>query len=338
MTVRRALVTKSDEAIKEYTDSDKDQIHKRIARCYADNPTVYLSVVSSSGNLSPVMNDTRYRSGPAAQSTGNQDAVNDGAAEYPQDDDTGDPEQIIENSYDKISQTRTDPGGHPSYYDWAAKPVYMEYDNSIREMSFQDVMDTFIDPVVDKIQLSSTDARAGGTFFISTATSHTNCSDLGIVFVDTVTDTSIGAGLSFDPAVIGDPNTYQSGTAITQNTFRLFKNDGVLETYRLPLVIDKNSNGRNNPAGLREMTQNEFHQLFCGLIRAQIYNGAGHTLEYNINGIGTAKGTSMTNSELTGVTGDRRTRFVGTDDYRAQEFPTGTVAVVDTWTLRLNRT
>ena len=41
-----------------------------------------------------------------------------------------------------------------------AKPVYMEYDNSIREMSFQDVMDTFIDPVVDKIQLSSTDARA----------------------------------------------------------------------------------------------------------------------------------------------------------------------------------
>ena len=181
MTVRRALVTKSDEAIKEYTDSDKDQIHKRIARCYADNPTVYLSVVSSSGNLSPVMNDTRYRSGPAAQSTGNQDAVNDGAAEYPQDDDTGDPEQIIENSYDKISQTRTDPGGHPSYYDWAAKPVYMEYDNSIREMSFQDVMDTFIDPVVDKIQLSSTDARAGGTFFISTATSHTNCSDLGIL-------------------------------------------------------------------------------------------------------------------------------------------------------------
>ena len=36
MTVRRALVTKNDEAIKEYTDSDRDQIHKRIARCYAD--------------------------------------------------------------------------------------------------------------------------------------------------------------------------------------------------------------------------------------------------------------------------------------------------------------
>ena len=338
MTVRRALVTKSDEAIKEFTNSDRDQIHRRIARTYADNPSVFLEVVALGGNLTPAMADTRYRSGPAETSTGNQDAVDGGAAEFPQETDTGEPEQIVEATYDRISQSRNDPGGHPSYYDWAAKPVYMEYDNSIREMSFQDVMDTFIDPVVDKIQLSSTDARAAGTFFISTATSHTNCTDLGVVFVDTVTDTSVGAGLSFDPAAIGTDDTYQEGTAIVQNTFRLFKNDGVLETYRLPLVIDKTSNGRNNPAGLREMTQNEFNQLFGGLIRAQIYNGAGHTLEYNINGIGTAKGTSMTNSELTGVTGNYQTRFVGTDDYRAQEFPNGTVAVVDTWTLRLNRT
>ena len=333
MTVRRALVTKSDEAIKEYTDSDRDQIHKRIARCYADNPSVFLSVVGSGGNVTPAMSDTRYRSGTAARSTGNQNSTNDGAAEFPSEAQTGEPQRITVNTYDKITQTRSDPGGHPSYYDWAQKPVYMEHDNSIREMSFQDVMDTFIDPVVDQIQTSNTDPRAGGTFFISTSTSHTNCSDLGIVFTDTRTDTA-----SFSASSIGTPGTVQQGTAITVNNFRLFKNNGVLETYRLPLVIDKTSNGRNNPAGLREMTQNEFHQLFCGLIRAQIYNGGGHTLEYNINGIGTAKGTSMTNSELTGVTGNYQTRFVGTDDYRAQEFPNGTVAVVDTWTLRLNRT
>lgn len=338
MAVRRALVTKNDEAIKEFTNSDRDQIHRRIARCYADNPSVFLSVVSSGGNISPVMNDTRYRSGPAETSTGNQDAVDDGAAEFPQETDTGEPEQIVEASYDKISQTRNNPGGHPSYYDWTAKPVYMEHDNSIREMSFQDVMDTFIDPVVDKIQTSTTDTRAAGTFFVSTATAIANCSNLGIVFTDTATDTSVGSGLSFDPDAIGESGTYQEGTAVTQNTFRLFKNNGVLQTYRLPLVIDKTSNGRNNPAGLREMTQNEFNQLFAGLIRSQIYNGAGHTLNYNINGSGTAKGTSITNSELTGVTGNYQTRFVGTDDYRAQEFPNGTVSVVETWTLRLNRT
>ena len=53
MTVRRALVTKNDEAIKEYTDSDRDQIHKRIARCYADNPSVKVQYVSgNTGNPS----------------------------------------------------------------------------------------------------------------------------------------------------------------------------------------------------------------------------------------------------------------------------------------------
>ena len=55
MTVRRALVTKSDEAIKEFTNSDRDQIHRRIARTYADNPSVFLEVVALGGNLTPAM-------------------------------------------------------------------------------------------------------------------------------------------------------------------------------------------------------------------------------------------------------------------------------------------
>ena len=69
MAVRRALVTKNDEAIKEYTDSDRDQIHKRIARCYADNPSVKVQYVSgNTGNLTSFQ-DTRFRSGAAARNT-----------------------------------------------------------------------------------------------------------------------------------------------------------------------------------------------------------------------------------------------------------------------------
>ena len=43
---------------------------------------------------------------------------------------------------------------------------------------------------------------------------------------------------------------------------------------------------------------------------------------------------------MTGVTGDHNTRQVtpGLDDYRAQEFPNGTVSVKDTWRLKLDRT
>ena len=89
MTVRRALVTKNDEAIKEYTDSDRDQIHKRIARCYADNPSVSVQYLSNNtGNLSG-MQDTRFRSGPAARNTsGNWPQV----TSYPTEGQTGEPE------------------------------------------------------------------------------------------------------------------------------------------------------------------------------------------------------------------------------------------------------
>ena len=112
----------------------------------------------------------------------------------------------------------------------------------------------------------------------------------------------------------------------------------MLETYRLPLVIDKTSNGRNNPAGLREMTQTEFHQLFCSLIRQQIYNGAGNTLSYNLNGSGTTKGTAMTNRSMTGVTGQYTIRTASANDYRAQEFPNGSITVKSTFRLKLERT
>jgi len=350
MTVRLPLLTQDDEAIKEWSNADRDQVHKRIAYCYANNPSVYLSVVSSSGNISPAMTDTRMRSGPASVTTGDQDTVDDGDAEYTQEADTGEPEAITEETYDKISQTRTNPGlnwgqtSYPGFYETGPgpKPVYYEGRTtgnpgtdggySIREMSFQDILDTFIDPVVNYIHNGTTSAFAGGSYFISTSTSETNSTDLGIVYTDTISDIT-----SFDAASIGTDGTYQEGTATDAVNYRLFKNNGVEETYRLPLVIDYTSNGINAPAGLREMTQTEFQAFFCPLIRQQIYNGTGNTLNYNINGSGVAHGTSMTDTRLNGD-GTWNKRFVGADDYRSQEFPDGTRSTVSTWTLRLNRT
>ncbi len=334
MTVRRALVTKNDEAIKEYTNSDRDQIHKRIARCYADNPSVRVQYLSNNtGNLTS-FTDTRFRSGAAAQNTtGDFPEV----TTYPTEGDTGEPQEINIETYSRMSNTRTNPNvGFVNTYPghWVAKPVYMEHDNVIREMSMQDIIDTFITPVVGYIESGTTSAFAGGTYFISTSASETNCTQEGVVFEDTVTKLSL-----YSASSIGAAGTFQSheDTASTV-TYYLHKNDGVLETYRLPLVIDKTSNGRNNPAGLREMTQTEFHQLFCSLIRQQIFNGAGNTLSYNINGAGTTKGSALTNRSMTGVTGDYQQREASANDYRAQEFPDGTIAVKQTFRLKLERT
>ena len=334
MAVRRALVTKNDEAIKEYTDSDRDQIHKRIARCYADNPSVRVQYLSNNtGNMTALV-DTRFRSGAAAR---NQTGDFPEVTTYPTQSETGEPQEIDIESYTRMNNTRTDPNvGFVNTYPghWVAKPVYMEHDNVIREMNMQDIIDTFISPVVGYIESDTTSDFAGGAYFISTSSSETNSTQEGVVFEDTVTKLSL-----YSAGSIGTAGTFQSheDTASTV-TYYLHKNNGVLETYRLPLVIDKTSNGRNNPAGLREMTQTEFHQLFCSLIRQQIYNGAGNTLSYNLNGSGTTKGTAMTNRSMSGVTGQYTQRTASANDYRAQEFPNGSITVKSTFRLKLERT
>jgi len=346
MAVRLPLLTQDDEAIKEWTNADRDQVHKRIAYCYANNPSVYLSVVASNGNISPLMQDTRYKSGAVSVDTSG--AWPD-VTVYPSEATTEEP-QLVTTTYDKVSQTRIDPGlnwgqtSYPGAYETGPgpKPVYYEGRTngnpgtdggySIREMSFQDILDTFIDPVVNNILTMTTDPLAGGTHFISTATSITGCTDLGIIFTDT--KATVG---DYSASLIGDDGTYQDHNEVVNN-YRLYKNDGAEETYRLPLVIDYTSNGVNAPAGLREMTQAEFQAFFCPLIRQQIYNGTDNTLNYNFDGDGTTKGTAIINKVLTGVTGNYQTRAENADDYRAQEFPNGTLTTGNTYRLKLNRT
>jgi len=337
MTVRRALVTKDSEAIKEYTNAERDSIHQYLAKKYADDPSVYLSYSAADGGNLGTFTDHRFRSGPAATSTGNQDAVDGGAAEYPQEADTGEPEEIAVQSYTRMVQTRTNPNvGFTTTWPngWTAKPVYMETDSIVREMTFQDMLDTFIDPVIGNIVSGTTANNAGGSFFISTSDSETNSTQLGLVFRDTVTANSL-----YDAASIDTAGTYQSYEDTNSRVnYYLHRNDGVTATRRLPLVIDYTSNGRNNPAGLREMTSTEFDNLFVAAVKQQAFDGSGNTLEYNINGSGTTKGSAITDRSMTSVTGDYQTLFVGVDDYRAQEFPDGTISVKQTWRLKLGRT
>ena len=62
----------------------------------------------------------------------------------------------------------------------------------------------------------------------------------------------------------------------------------------------------------------------------------GYTLRYSL-GTSTAdytKGSGIADTRLNG-SGNYQTRFVNTNDYRAQEFPNGTPTTVATYYLRL---
>ena len=63
---------------------------------------------------------------------------------------------------------------------------------------------------------------------------------------------------------------------------------------------------------------------------------AGHKLSYNINGSGNARGTAMVDTRLDG-SGNYQTLVAGLDDYRAQEFPNGSPATINTYTFKITQ-
>jgi hypothetical protein len=64
----------------------------------------------------------------------------------------------------------------------------------------------------------------------------------------------------------------------------------------------------------------------------------GYSLAYNIgaSGSGNTRGSGMADTILNG-SGNYQTRQVNNDDYRAQEFPNGSVTTSATYYLRINK-
>ena len=64
----------------------------------------------------------------------------------------------------------------------------------------------------------------------------------------------------------------------------------------------------------------------------------GYSLSYNIgaSGSGNTRGSGIADTILDG-SGNYQTRYVNTDDYRAQEFPNGSTTTAATYYLRIHK-
>ena len=69
-----------------------------------------------------------------------------------------------------------------------------------------------------------------------------------------------------------------------------------------------------------------------------ISSSGAYKIQYSINGGGTNRGSGMADTRLTGGSGNYQTRYVNTNDYRAQEFPDGTATTINTYYLKIQRT
>ena len=278
---------------------------------YSLSPSVALSVVGSSGSLAAI-NDTRKSAG--AQSTS--------ASSFPSEGTTQEP-QTVTVSYDKVTETRT--AGSPTSDTGKTWPVYYNSSGQVQAMNLTDVKDTFLHPAIDLLASGSTGTQQGGTYHVNTATSVSGSSLVSstAIFTDTRADTGAYSSGSI-------PETQDQPTTITN--YYLHKITGAAISYTEPYFLD----GSNN---IKEFTAAAFNSLLQEWMQyTAVSSSDGYSLAYNIgaSGSGNTRGSGMADTILNG-SGNYQTRQVNNDDYRAQEFPNGSVTTSATYYLRINK-
>lgn len=303
--------------IVEMTTGERTEWHAYIAYLYAQAPTVTLTVVSGSGTLTPSLTDTRLKAGAASQAS---DAfVAEGS--------TAEPATVTGTAYDKITgPTFNTDGSAAGDLGALGYPLYIN-SNNLQVMTQADYVDTFIYETLDAMIAASETAATNGTYTIATAASVTNYTEVSgagtAVFIDTRADTSAYAASGI-PETLDQPTTVTSFFLQRQNRARAFPSAACL-------FADSNGDISQGPLAADDSTFNAALAVDIKFRAAE--DDAGHKLSYNINGSGNTRGTAIVDTRLDGA-GNYQTRQVS-DDYRSQEFPNGSAAVIGTNTLKI---
>jgi hypothetical protein len=305
MAVRQPLYYNGSNQIQAMTTAMVDEIVDQIVYQYSQSPSVTLSVVSSGGSLDS-MNDTRLQAGAASTST----------TAFPSEATTAEP-SVVTVSYDKITETRATVT--PTTDTGKTWPVYYNSSNQIQAMNLQDVKDTFLHPAIDLLTSGSTGTQQGGTYHITTSSS--GAVSATAVFANTQADTSL-----YTAGGIGE--TLDQPTTLT--SYYLHQLAGSDTTYTLPLFVTGSDMLQSFPEATFESLMQEWIRYTA------VSSTDGYSISYNIGGSGNNRGSGMADTRLNG-SGNYQTRFVNTDDYRAQEFPNGTATTINTYYLKINK-
>ena len=307
MTVRTPLILDGSNNLKEMTTAQITAVKNRCRYLYGTSPSVTLSRVASGGNRGSI-SDTRKRAGAMSTST----------TSLPTEATTAEPSTVTVNRA-HISESRVDTTASVDTNS-VAFPVYQTSGN-IRSMSLTDIYDTFIYPAIDTITGA---AGQPGTYRIHTGTSLSGYSAVSssIVYADTRANTG-----AYTAGGIGE--TLDQPTTIT-NYYLLAANNISAPSMSQMLFI------RNTDKNLEQYTQAEMDVWLKNCMRHAASEIIGTRISYNLNGSGINLGSGMANTILNG-SGNHQTRYVGLDDYRAQEFPNGSAVTAATHRLRMTQ-
>ena len=276
---------------------------------YALDPSVTLSVANSGGSMGTI-SDTRFISGEARTST----------TAFPSEATTPEPTTTTVN-YTRLSDA-TGTTSQPADTSSRAFPIYYSTDG-VQAMTATDMYDTFINPAIAKLADGS---DRPGTYRIHTATTlagHTLISTTP-VFVDTKADL---AGMT--SGEIGTSGTTQTDSTTVTNYYLFRTDSGSAIGYSSPVYV-------RSDTMLQEYSTTNFNNMIQDFVQhGAKNNGSGNRIRYNLNGAGSNRGSGMVDTRITSTSGTVNTLYVNTDDYRAQEFPTGTATAQTTTFLKI---
>ena len=327
MTVRAPLFVNNSNELQEMTTTQVNEIVNHITYQYGLNPSVVITLSSSNVSATthfPNLTDNRYRSGFAKVS----------ASSFPSSATIGNPLAITPIEFNRM--TRTFASVTPTSDTGTTFPVYYTggSDGHVRAMTLQDMKDTFFHPAIELLIAGDGTADANaGTYKITTSlTPPTGFSNVGngkVVFIDTKANLSL-----FVDSGIGGQNTVRDLPTDHAIYYLHIKNVPSDASYTAPVFI----NGSNN---LQQYSTANFGSLVQGWIRKTASESTdGYQIQYNLGGSGNTRGTIDDNRFETSTdaqTGERRTRKVGVDDYRAQDRPSGSLAVHQSTLFKITR-
>ena len=306
MATRNPLVYSSGNLV-EMTSAQIDAVVDNIVYQYSQSPSVTLTVVGSSGSLGAI-SDTRLQAG----------SISNSSSSFPGQGTTQDPQTVTTN-YDKVTQSVASVS--PTSDTGTTWPVYYTSGGEVQAMPIADIKDTFLHPAIDLLTASTTTTQQGGTYFVSSNASESGATEVSgsstPIFVDTRANTGAYAAGS-----IGD-HAQDNPTTIT--SYYLHRVNGATSSYDNLLNIDGSNHLQQTGASFDTLCQEWIRQTASA-------SSDGYTIRYNFNGSGTTRGSGMANTILDGT--NYQTRQVG-DDYRAQEFPAGSVTTAATHTLKI---
>ena len=203
-------------------------------------------------------------------------------------------------------------------------------------MTLADFKDTFLHPAIDLMVVadsSADDSNVAGTYRIHTASSLTNFTEVSGSATPIFTDTT---STGFAASSIPDAPGIQTGSASTVQDFFLMRRNGTdVDTSSFGLV------GINSNGDIQEYADHGATLLGNWLKRTAAASADGFKITYAIGASvsGTQRGSAITNNQLSGSV-TSTTSVSGTDTYttyRAQQFPSGSTSVVNTFLFKINK-